>query len=64
MGWDYTDAEYETWQLAERGGAQGDYRDGVRPQLGHFSQILPTCSIELTIFSLLLIYRCKPRSTT
>lgn len=29
MGWQYTQEEYDTWQLAERGGAQGDYRDGV-----------------------------------
>jgi hypothetical protein len=29
MGWDYTQEEYDTWQMAERGGAQGDYRDGV-----------------------------------
>jgi hypothetical protein len=29
MGWDYTPEEYDTWQLPERGGAQGDYRDGV-----------------------------------
>jgi hypothetical protein len=36
MGWDYTQEEYDTWQMAERGGAQGDYRDGV-------SACLPTC---------------------
>jgi hypothetical protein len=30
MGWEYTKEESEMWQLAERGGAQGDYRDGVR----------------------------------
>jgi hypothetical protein len=29
MGWDYTSEEYETWQLPERGGEQGDYRDGM-----------------------------------
>jgi hypothetical protein len=29
MGWDYTQEEYDQWQLAERGGEQGDYRDGV-----------------------------------
>jgi hypothetical protein len=23
MGWEYTQEEYDTWQLAERGGAQG-----------------------------------------
>jgi hypothetical protein len=29
MGWEYTKEEADMWQLAERGGAQGDYRDGV-----------------------------------
>jgi hypothetical protein len=32
MGWEYTPEEYDTWQLAERGGEQGDYRDGVSVQ--------------------------------
>jgi hypothetical protein len=29
MGWDYTQDECDQWQLAERGGEQGDYREGV-----------------------------------
>ena len=29
MGWEYSQEDYDTWQLAERGGSQGDYRDGV-----------------------------------
>lgn len=29
MGWDYTQEEADQWQLAERGGEQGDYREGV-----------------------------------
>lgn len=29
MGWDYSKQEAEQWQLSERGGAQGDYREGV-----------------------------------
>ena len=29
MGWDYTKEEYGQWQLPERGGEQGDYREGV-----------------------------------
>lgn len=36
MGWEYTKKEADMWQLAERGGEQGDYRDGVstlRPQI-------------------------------
>ena len=28
MGWDYTEEECKQWQLNERGGAQGDYREG------------------------------------
>ena len=29
MGWEYTAAEAEMWQLQQRGGEQGDYRDGI-----------------------------------
>lgn len=29
MGWEYTQEESDKWQLNERGGAQGDYREGV-----------------------------------
>ena len=29
MGWEYTQSEYETYQMDERGGEQGDYRDGM-----------------------------------
>jgi hypothetical protein len=29
MGWEYTQEECDQWQLAERGGEQGDYREGV-----------------------------------
>ena len=29
MGWDYTKEEYGQWRLPERGGEQGDYREGV-----------------------------------
>jgi thymidylate synthase len=29
MGWEYTQDEYTMWQLPERGGEQGDYRDGM-----------------------------------
>jgi len=29
MGWECTQEEADQWQLAERGGAQGDYREGV-----------------------------------
>mmetsp|Transcript_37266 Transcript_37266/g.61730 ORF Transcript_37266/g.61730 Transcript_37266/m.61730 type:complete len:215 (+) Transcript_37266:67-711(+) len=33
MGWDYTQEEKETWQLAERGGEQGDYRAGITAKI-------------------------------
>ena len=29
MGWEYSQQEVEKWQLPERGGEQGDYREGV-----------------------------------
>jgi thymidylate synthase len=29
MGWDYSQQDFDTWQMAERGGEQGDYRDGM-----------------------------------
>ena len=33
MGWDYSDAERDMWQLAERGGEQGDYRAGIKKKI-------------------------------
>lgn len=33
MGWEYTQEEYNQWQLAERGGAQGDYRIGMQEKI-------------------------------
>ena len=33
MGWEYTQDEYDEWQLQERGGAQGDYRDGMQQKI-------------------------------
>ena len=29
MGWDYTEEDKKLWQMNERGGDQGDYRDGM-----------------------------------
>ena len=29
MGWDYTEEDKKMWQMNERGGDQGDYRDGM-----------------------------------
>mmetsp|Transcript_4966 Transcript_4966/g.12363 ORF Transcript_4966/g.12363 Transcript_4966/m.12363 type:complete len:193 (-) Transcript_4966:80-658(-) len=42
MGWEYTQEEYDTWQLAERGGAQGDYRDGMSEKIGNVINCLAT----------------------
>jgi len=42
MGWDYTQEEYDTWQLAERGGAQGDYRDGMAEKIANVIDCLKT----------------------
>jgi thymidylate synthase len=42
MGWEYTQEEYDTWQLAERGGAQGDYRDGMEGKINNVIDCLKT----------------------
>jgi len=42
MGWEYTEEEYKTWQLAERGGAQGDYRDGMQKKIANVIDCLKT----------------------
>lgn len=42
MGWDYTQDEYDTWQIAERGGAQGDYREGMKEKIANVIDCLQT----------------------
>jgi thymidylate synthase len=42
MGWEYTEEEYNQWQLAERGGAQGDYRDGMSKKIANVIDCLKT----------------------
>lgn len=42
MGWDYTQEDYDKWQLAERGGAQGDYRDGMAEKMANVIDCLKT----------------------
>ena len=42
MGWEYTQEEYDTWQLAERGGEQGDYRDGMPEKIANVIDCLKT----------------------
>lgn len=42
MGWEYTKEEHEQWQLAERGGAQGDYREGMPEKIENVIDCLKT----------------------
>ena len=42
MGWDYTEEEKEKWQLNERGGAQGDYREGMQKKIANVIDCLKT----------------------
>jgi len=42
MGWDFTQDDYDRWQLAERGGAQGDYRDGMAYKIANVIDCLAT----------------------
>ncbi len=42
MGWDYTDEEYEKWFMLERGGDQGDYRDGMQEKIANAVDCLRT----------------------
>lgn len=35
MGWAYTDEEYARWFMPERGGEQGDYRDGMPEKIAN-----------------------------
>lgn len=41
MGWPYTQEEADKWLMQERGGDQGDYRDGMQaPHLGMLRTLL------------------------
>uniref|UniRef100_A0A7S4VU00 Thymidylate synthase/dCMP hydroxymethylase domain-containing protein n=1 Tax=Ditylum brightwellii TaxID=49249 RepID=A0A7S4VU00_9STRA len=42
MGWDYSQEEADMWQLAERGGAQGDYREGMQKKIANVIDCLKT----------------------
>jgi hypothetical protein len=42
MGWDYTAEEAAKWQLAERGGEQGDYRTGMQAKISNVIDCLKT----------------------
>lgn len=37
MGWEYTQEESDQWLLPERGGEQGDYRDGMQAKIANVS---------------------------
>jgi len=42
MGWEYTDEEKKQWQLNERGGEQGDYREGMQKKIANVIDCLKT----------------------
>ena len=35
MGWDYTQAQWDEWFMVERGGDQGDYREGMPAKIAN-----------------------------
>lgn len=42
MGWEYSDEEKAMWQMNERGGEQGDYRDGMQAKIMNVIDCLRT----------------------
>jgi len=42
MGWDYSEEDKEMWQMNERGGDQGDYRDGMPEKIENVIACLKT----------------------
>ena len=42
MGWEYTKEEMDKWQLNERGGEQGDYREGMQKKIANVIDCLRT----------------------
>ena len=42
MGWPVSDADTAAWQMNERGGAQGDYRDGMQAKIANAIDCLRT----------------------
>ena len=46
MGWSYTPEEAEKWQLAERGGEQGDYRAGIDKKISNAIECLRSESLS------------------
>ena len=44
MGWDFTQEEYDEWFMLERGGDQGDYREGMQAKIANVVDCLRTHS--------------------
>jgi hypothetical protein len=42
MGWEYSELERQKWQFDERGGAQGDYREGMQAKIANVIDCLKT----------------------
>merc|ERR1719213_386092 len=42
MGWSYTQEEFDKWHMPERGGDQGDYRDGMQEKISNVVDCLRT----------------------
>mmetsp|Transcript_115457 Transcript_115457/g.224546 ORF Transcript_115457/g.224546 Transcript_115457/m.224546 type:complete len:237 (+) Transcript_115457:53-763(+) len=42
MGWSYSQEEYNRWFMLERGGEQGDYRDGMQEKIANVIDCLRT----------------------
>mmetsp|Transcript_43864 Transcript_43864/g.136568 ORF Transcript_43864/g.136568 Transcript_43864/m.136568 type:complete len:220 (+) Transcript_43864:83-742(+) len=42
MGWSHTQEEYDRWYMPERGGEQGDYRDGMQEKIANVVDCLRT----------------------
>merc|ERR1712228_365853 len=42
MGWPYSQEEFDQWHMPERGGEQGDYRDGMQEKIANVIDCLRT----------------------
>jgi len=46
MGWPFSEEECNKWQLAERGGGQGDYREGMQKKIANVVNCLKSESLS------------------
>ena len=46
MEWEYTEEQTKEWQLDERGGAQGDYREGMQQKIANVVACLQNESLS------------------